>query len=134
MIKIKTERISKNLYDVYLKKANEFYQLMKQAEARNLWNGTGLNAVHCAISSCDALTTFYLGERSRGEKHEDVIDLLKRIKIEDISKRIRQLSSILGIKNLVEYEAREFYKEDALRIAVQVERFYNWVKEQLPAG
>lgn len=132
MVKIRTEKISKNLYHFYIGKADEFYQLLKHAEAKSLWNGAGLNAVHCVISSCDALTTFYLGERSRGEKHEDVIDLLKRINIKEVSKRIRQLSSILGVKNLVEYEAREFYKEDALKIATQAERFYNWVKDQLP--
>ena len=129
---ISTEKISKNLFNVYLEKAEEFHKLMKTAESQGLWNGVGLNAVHCAISSCDALTTFYLGERSRSEKHADVVVLLRRIPLDEINEKLRQVSSILAIKNLVEYEAREFYKEDAQRILTQTERLYKWVKNKLP--
>jgi hypothetical protein len=126
------EKISKNLFATYLEKADEFYKLMKVARDQSLWNGVGLNAVHCAISSCDALTTFYLGERSRSAKHEDVVILLKRISLEEIREKIRQVTSILAIKNLVEYEAREFHKDDAQRISSQTERLYKWIRDKLP--
>lgn len=126
------EKISKSLFAAYLEKANEFYKLMKTAQDQSLWNGVGLNAVHCAISSSDALTTFYLGERSRSVKHEDVVILLKRIPLEEMGEKIRQVTSILAIKNLVEYEARGFHKEDAQRISSQTERLYKWVRDKLP--
>jgi hypothetical protein len=129
---IHTEEIRKNLFAVYLEKAEEFYRLMIMAEDQELWNGVGLNAVHCAISACDALTTFYLGERSRSQKHGDVLILLERIPLEEIREKSRQVTSILAIKNLVEYEARDFYREDAKKIIVQTERLYKWVKNKLP--
>ena len=131
MAKISTEKISKGLFSAYLEKADEFYRLTKEAEHQELWNGVGLNAVHCAISSCDALTTFYLGERSRSQKHEDATILLRRIELPEISQKIKQVSSILAIKNLVEYEAREFHRDDALRIISQTERLYKWIKDRL---
>lgn len=130
--KIPTEEISKNLFSIYLEKAEEFYKLMQIAEEQNLWNGVGLNAVHCAISACDALSTFYLGERSRSQKHEDAIVLLERVPLKDMAGKTRQLTSILAIKNLVEYEARDFYKEDARKIITQTERLYEWIKGLLP--
>lgn len=131
MAKVSTEKISKELFRTYLEKADEFYKLMKEAEHQELWNGVGLNAVHCAISSCDALTAFYLGERSRSQKHEDVTILLRRIELAEIPQKIKQVSSILAIKNLVEYEAREFRRNDALRIISQTERLYKWIKGEL---
>lgn len=131
MAKISAEKINKELFRIYLEKAEEFYRLMKDAEIQELWNGVGLNAVHCAISSCDALTTFYLGERSRSQKHEDVTILLRRIDLPEMPQKIKQVSSILSIKNLVEYEAREFYRSDASRIISQTERLYVWIKGKL---
>ncbi|MFA4857932.1 MAG: hypothetical protein WC901_08185 [Candidatus Margulisiibacteriota bacterium] len=129
---IPTEKISKNLYRTYLEKAGEFFQLMEDAENKQLWNGVGLNAVHCAISACDALTTFYLGERSRSQKHQDVVLLLDQVPLKEIKEKTRQVSSILAIKNLVEYEARGFFKEDAQKITLQTRRLYKWIKGQLP--
>jgi hypothetical protein len=132
MKKIPTEKISKDSYVVYLEKASEFDKLMKYAEGRELWNGVGLNAVHCAISACDSLTAFYLGERSKSQRHEDILILIKQIPIKNIDDRMKQLAAVLAMKNLVEYEAREFHKEDAVKIAIQAERFYLWVKDHLP--
>jgi hypothetical protein len=129
---LKTEDVGRERYSVYLSKAAEFYALMKNAEEKELWNGVGLNAIHCAISSCDALTTFYLGLRSRGEKHEDIVQLMKRVRASGIEERIKQLLDVLAIKNLVEYEALELGEKDARNAAKQAERIYLWAKQTLP--
>ena len=84
------------------------------------------------ISSCDALTTFYLGERSRSQKHEDIIILLKRIPLNEANEKMRQVMAILRVKNLVEYEDREFHRKDAQKISLQTERLYKWVEASLP--
>lgn len=68
MPNIRTEKLSKQQYRIYLDKAEEFYKLMKHAQSEKLWTGAGLNGIHCAISACDALTTFYLGRRAVGQK------------------------------------------------------------------
>jgi hypothetical protein len=61
--------IEKGDYRIYLQKAEEFYETMHQAKDRNNWNDVGLNAVHCTISSNDALLVFYAGIRSASEDH-----------------------------------------------------------------
>ena len=70
-------KIEKDKYKIYLSKAEEFYKIMKYAQGQELWIGSAFNGIHCAISICDALTTFYLGERSSSPKHEDVVLLLR---------------------------------------------------------
>jgi len=62
--KINTKGIQRSEYKTYLKKAGEFYDTMLQAEERKKGNAVGLNAVHCAISSADAMLVFYAGIRS----------------------------------------------------------------------
>jgi len=59
--------------------------------------------------------------------------LLRRIETEGISSRIRQLLSILSVKNVVEYEAREFRRGDAVKVITQAERFYMWARQKLLA-
>lgn len=131
MPNIRTEKLSQQQYRIYMDKAEEFYKLMKHAQSEKLWTGAGLNGIHCAISACDALTTFYLGRRAVGQKHEDVAILLKQIPIKGVSQHIQQLLSILSVKNLVEYEAREFHQEDATKVLTQAERLYLWIREHL---
>ena len=65
-------------------------------------------------------------------RHEDVVILLRRMDVENIESKVNQVLSILSLKNLVEYEDREFRENDALKIIIQVERFYTWVKRFLP--
>ena len=131
MGEIKTRKTDRDKYKIYLEKAKEFYVLMKHAEKERLWAGVGLNGVHCAISVCDALTTFYLGVRSISPKHYDAIVLLGKIQEEEVKSKTSQLNSILSIKNQVEYEAREFRKGDAERIVKQTERLYKWAIDKL---
>jgi len=128
----KVRKVDKDLYKIYLDKACEFQITMKYAIKHNLWTATGLNGIHCAISICDAVNAFYLGERSVSTRHEDVVVLLRKIKIKNIENKIRQVLSILSVKNLVEYEARQFRKSDALKIAPRVEKLFTWAKESLP--
>lgn len=71
----KTREINRSNYTVYLKKANEFYQTMYQAEKAENWNAVGLNGVHTIISLIDALLVKYKGIRSAEEDHNIVIEL-----------------------------------------------------------
>jgi hypothetical protein len=128
----RSRKIEKSRCKIYLAKADEFFCLMKYAQEQKLWIGAGLNGIHCAISACDALTSFYFGERSLSSRHEDVVILLRRMNVENIESKINQVLSILSVKNLVEYEDREFRENDALKIVAQVERLYAWVKRFLP--
>lgn len=128
----RARKIEKSRYKIYLDKADEFYCLMKYVQGQKLWIGSGLNGIHCAISACDALIAFYFGERSLSSRHEDVVVLLRKMNVENIESKIKQVLSVLSVKNLVEYEDREFRENDALKIVAQVERLYTWVKRFLP--
>jgi len=130
--KLKTQAVEKNDYKVFLKKAEDFYNIMRQAERSENWTAVGLNAVHCAISCCDALLVFHLGIRSTGEDHMQAADLLLRLP-QDMSGEAANFKRIAAKKNVVAYENREFRQSDALEIVKLTERFYHWAVDNLPA-
>ncbi|MBU0930116.1 MAG: HEPN domain-containing protein [Nanoarchaeota archaeon] len=127
---MKIIRVNKELYKNYLKKAQENFESMNDNIDNNRWNGAVVNAVHCVINSADALTIFFKGERHAGEKHEDVVKLLKTINIMD-NKKIQQLLNVLHLKNKVEYEEVLVSETNAKDTQKSVERFLNWIKEIL---
>ena len=130
--KIKTKTIERSEYKPYLKKAGEFYDIMHQAEKLKKWNAVGLNAVHCAISSSDAMLTFYAGIRSAGDGHLAVIDLLRTsVRLSDAKTKSETLRKILVKKNIIEYENRAFTQKEALEILKLAERFYTWVVSRI---
>ena len=120
--------IERSKYTVYLKKSEEFHQTMLQAEKERRWNAVGLNAVHCAISACDAILVFHLGLRSSSEYHEDAVSLLSSVSnIPDAGQKSKTLSNILAKKNLVEYEDRDFLENEAQSLIKITTRFFDWV-------
>jgi len=121
-------------YTVYLKKAKEFYQTMYQAEKKENWNAVGLNGVHCVISLIDTLLVRHAGIRSTESNHMAVVDLLtSRVakKIKEITQKSQVARRVIAKKNLIEYENRNFNRNDALDMIRQVQRFYEWVIKQV---
>ncbi len=126
--------ISESDYTIYFKKAKEFYQTMYQAEKSENWNAVGLNGVHCVISLIDTLLVRHVGIRSTADDHMAVVDLLtSRLvkKIKEIAQKSQAARRIIAKKNLVEYENRDFTRNDALDMIKQVQRFYDWVIKQV---
>ena len=128
---IKTREVSKGLYLNYLRKAEEFYNAMKSEWDKKNYNSCVLCAIHCSISSADALTVFYRGVRHAGEKHQDVIKLINDLEIDDIKNKVRHLSSLLDIKNNLEYEEKLTTENGALNAVKHTERFFLWIKDLL---
>jgi len=129
---IKTTAVNKSDYIIYLKKANDFYAVTQKAGDSGLWAAVGLNAVHCAISCCDALLAFYLGIRSVSDNHMDAADLLMRIPQDKLAGEAGTYKRIIAKKNLIAYDCREFRQTEAIDISKQAERFYNWTLSNLP--
>lgn len=125
------ETLPKSAGRDYLQKAERFCQMMRAAAAANNWEGAALAAVHTAISTVDAVTVFYLGQRSRGQKHEDAAALLSATAILGIAEKRRQFLDILRLKNAVEYEARTTRRAEAEQAALQAERLFLWAKDLL---
>jgi HEPN domain-containing protein len=130
---MRTTRVDKESCQNYLKKADQCIKTAKEALDKGRWNASAINSVHAVISSCDALTVFYLGLRSSGERHEDVIDLMAKTNIreEEFSKVKRQVLRVLTKKNLVEYEERLVYQKEAESIFKDAERVYSWVRNKI---
>ena len=128
---MKTRSVDKYKHENYLKKAQEFFEAMNKSFTDQNYNSTVLNAIHCAISSADALTVFYKGVRHSGEKHEDVVALINTLGLSDISKKNRQLLNLLQIKNKAEYEETLMTESNALSSIKNAERFFSWVKNLL---
>ena len=130
---IKTRSVGKYLYKNYLKKAEEYFDAMNNQFDKQNFNACVLNAIHCAISSSDALTIFFKGVRHAGEKHEDVIKLLLDLDLdrEVLASKTRHLSNLLTIKNQVEYEEKLTTENGAEIAKKNAERFFIWVKDIL---
>lgn len=130
---MRTTRVDKGSYQNYLKKANQSVQTAKEALDKGRWNASAINSVHTVISSCDALTVFYLGLRSSGERHDEVIDLISKtnIKEEEFTKVKRQVLRVLAKKNLAEYEQRLVYQKEAESIFKDAERVYDWIRNKI---
>ena len=130
----KTKVINRSDYEIFLKKAKEFYQTMYQAEKAENWNAVGLNGVHCVISLIDALLIRHAGMRSIEEDHMAVVDLINSNlsnKIQGIDKKTQTARRVIAKKNLVAYENRNFLKLEALELIKHVQRFYDWSTKQI---
>lgn len=128
---IKTENLDRAKAKIYARKADQFARLMDDAASRGDWNAVGLAAVHAVISAADALTTAKLGVRSRAVDHEEVVKLIRTLPSRDAAARADQALAVLGVKNQVEYEARDFEEAEAKATMKQVDRFLRWAREAL---
>jgi len=130
--KVKIVAVEKSDYKIYLKRAKDLYDIMLKARDGENWTAVGLNAVHCAISCCDAMLTFYLGVRASGEDHIQAAELILRVPRDSVKNAASSFKRIIAKKNLVAYESREFRKGDAGDILKITERFYGWTISNLP--
>jgi hypothetical protein len=130
--KIKTDDVEKSDYKVFLKKAKDFHDIMIAARNSDNWTAVGLNAVHCVISSCDAILTFHLGIRSISDDHMEAAELLLRLPSSIEGGEASAYKRIVAKKNLIAYENRDFRQVEAIEIAKLAERFYGWAASKLP--
>jgi HEPN domain-containing protein len=128
---LKTRAVDQSEYIVYWNKAEEFYDTMQHAYKNRMWTSVGLNAVHCVISSCDALLVKSQGIRAAGDDHMQAVELLGRSSIDGIEKQAATVRRIIAKKNVIAYENRDLRESDASDISKQAERFYKWAVEYL---
>lgn len=130
---VRIRRVNKVLFENYLKKAKEDLDTARECLDAERWNAATINAVHCGISACDALTVFMIGVRHAGERHEDAVSLLQTLNLpkDTLASKGRQLSRLLEIKNAAEYEERLITQKEATEAARDAERFLEWVEQIL---
>ena len=131
--KFKIVKSSKEDYKKFLKKAEEFFEMMQQSLMKEKWNAAGLNAIHTGISANDALLTFHFGLRSISPKHDDAVKLLiSTMKRDDVEAKAKHLRQLISSKNLGGYDGRLLQRREAESLAKHAERFLDWVKSLLP--
>jgi len=75
---VRVRHIGKSLFK-NLRKSEECLDTASESLRTGRWNTAVINAVHCGISACDALTVFMLGVRHAGERHEDARSLFQTV-------------------------------------------------------
>ena len=124
-----TRRVERSRAIGFLKKATEFVESMRQALHAGRWNAVGLNAVHCAISACDAVLVYYTEQRSASPDHDEAAYLLGSLpKVPDVKSKAEALRRIVHEKHLIEYEDRAVTAQEAAELAKLTDRFYAWAK------
>jgi hypothetical protein len=127
----RVEALPKTRSAVFLRRAEDFEGEMRRAADSGSWNSVGLLGVHATISACDALTVHRLGQRWSGQDHNGLRELVGQLQIPGDATVLKQISDVLSLKNRVEYEAREFTRGEATRLAQQTSRILGWVREKL---
>ena len=115
----------------YLKKATDNYEQMLAAIQKDNSNAAATLAIQCAISSADAICVFEKGIRSISQDHFDTCDLVSSLPIEEAKEKGKLLRKVIAKKNLVQYERRNIYKNEALEMVKVTTRFYQWVEQCL---
>lgn len=131
MAEVKTQRVTREQYTNFVKKAEECETLMRIALEKEMHNAAAILAVHCGISTADALTVYFLGVRHAGTNHNDVQRLLTQIKEPEMPQKIRHLAMLLAVKGFAEYEERLITPANAKDAVTHAERFLSWAKGKL---
>src|SRR5438445_13771762 len=88
----------------YITKAENSLHISKIAIKEAAYDAAVMNAVHSAINSLDALTTYFVGERASGQ-HTEVLSLIKGILVQkEYEETQRQYNTLLGMKNESQYQ------------------------------
>ncbi|HNZ29965.1 MAG TPA: HEPN domain-containing protein [Candidatus Goldiibacteriota bacterium] len=131
--RIRTQETDRNLYVVFLEKAEQFLTAAKQMHESDNFNASAANSVHACISAADALCAWHLGKRAAGEKHSDAVNLVKSIKnTEEFLNNGARFSRALAVKSLAEYEARLVFKKDSESVLSAAGKFLEFAVRNLP--
>lgn len=116
----------------FIRKAQKFLEGAEEMLQRGNHESAAVLAVHCVISSCDALTAKLLGCKHVGDDHLGIINLLKDLPLRDNTERnnkIRQVKEVLMKKTQAEYESKSVRKADTETMVTQASRIFTWGKE-----
>jgi HEPN domain-containing protein len=128
---VRTRPATKEQAARYLSKAREFLRNGQRALAEGDESAAGLLAIHAGISACDALTAHFLGVRSAGQRHHEVLELLAKAPIARKEALIKQLRRLLDEKNVVAYDDSKVSAGDAKELLEAAKRILDAAKDLL---
>jgi len=126
--KFRTATVTAQRGSNFFIKAREFAETMENCIAQRKWNAAALNAIHAGISACDAVTSSLGGVRSKSQRHEDAVQLLRSTaRAPGTEEAANHLHQLLRAKHNVEYEGRLFVQAESLPLAKHARQFLAWV-------
>jgi len=133
MARGKTTQVRRGEARLYLDKAIQFMEQARSGLDAGRNDAALLDAIHAAISGTDAATIALAGVRSTDPDHQRAADLLAEVagSAPESRERARQLRTLLGRKNTVEYESRKASAKDARDGVERASRIVDWATEVL---
>jgi hypothetical protein len=131
-MKGRVERLGKERFLFFRERTAGLAQTMDGSWLNAERHGTLLRAIHGTNSAVDALTIFYLGERSRGQDHHELVSLLGRPPLDNASEYAQRASSVLSKKTAAEYGSVGLTLRETERVLTQTRRFLKWALASLP--
>jgi len=128
---LKTREIPQADYRLYEQKAHQAYEAMGVLYNAELWTPLGREAVFTCINMADALLARHKQLRNMSKDHMSILKIMALLPMKDALNQINRLRKVIAIKNLVDYENKNFSKKQAEDVMKNAERFYNWGKEYL---
>ncbi len=118
----------------FVRKSEQFLRSSESAAERGDWDAAVSHAVHAGMCMGDALTVFYIGQRSASQDHREVLRLLDSIGVgrSELNRNRRHLATLLATKNAAEYEDRLLSESDAIHALEHSRRFCQWASGKLP--
>jgi len=127
MARIKVVEANRAEARLYMNKAQQFLDQARSAFTEQHYDAVMLNAVHSAISSCDAVTVALSGRRSADPNHQRAVELLEQTLAKATTGApLSQLRALLAKKNVVEYESRPATGREASEALKRSERIIAW--------
>ena len=88
--------------------------------------GRARDRIYC-ISMADALLAKHKGLRNVSKDHMDVVTIIGTLlPMRDCKNQANRLKKVIQLKNLVDYESRDFTETYAVDICRNATRFYEW--------
>ena len=127
---MKTKKFNKSRFLDYHKRAEEFFNAMKDEEELERYNASVFLGIHASIALTDSLTIYEKGERAADEQHTYAVKLLKSVcNAKGINKNgPNRLGRILSKKNFVAYgeHFRAMDTDELKSIRLNVRRLFKW--------
>ena len=130
---IPANKVSKNGYVNYWKKARECEAMMQESILRNNWNAAALNALHAAMLANDSLLIHFHGVKSTSRKHDDAVRLLTSLmKSDEANRNAGHLRKLINEKSTVEYTGKLLSPVRSRELCKHAQRFIAWAGSLLP--
>jgi len=130
--KRRTLEASESQVTQFRTKALQYRKAMELTFNSGLWDAAVSNAVHAVVLMANALTGRKIGQYYADKDHSQAPEYLKEVIGPDATAAKEQMSQVLALKALVEYEARGCTQKHASGAVKRVERFFSWAEKQFP--